>query len=319
MQLVRSLSRTATSFKSMKPSLVIAMTLLSVIGIVTLLSRGIPTAIPIYRCLDTTSTNSNNPPAASVVDWRLVDVNTMKNKQIMDYFQWNNASSCRLSQYFGGVTFIFGIDGQKAVCMDPEIMPLPGKCIVYSFGINNDWSFEEMIDRYGCDVYAFDPSLNLTNHDRKGTKIHYFHLGLGYREEKFPDGWHIQTLSTIYGKLQMEKRHSSDSIIDYLKIDIEEDEWTALVDILDSGMLNKVRQLAIEIHLPLEGNISSYRRLVSLLRSMEEQHGMVRFDSKINAYSEGNIKPLFGMMGYASHEIAWYNHKLRRKEHYYNE
>lgn len=297
MQMIRSIARISSSCP--KQRLIAA--LVTAFAIVVLLSRRVPTAFPFYQCL---SMNSRT-------DWSAIDVNTMTTKQIMDYFRWNNASSCRLAQYFGGVTFLFGIDGQKAVCMDPEIMPLAGKCIVYSFGINNDWSFEEMIDRYGCDVYAFDPSLNMTTRKCNDSNIRYFHLGLGDHEEQFDDGWHVQTLSTIYDQLLTEKQHASDRFIDYLKIDIEEDEWTVLIDILDSGMLEKVRQMAVEVHLPLEGNITDYQRLVGLLRSMEEQHGMVRFDSKINAYSEGSIRHLFGM-GYAAHEIAWYNHKLRR-------
>ncbi|XP_057367476.2 uncharacterized protein LOC130688510 [Daphnia carinata] len=301
MQMSRSIARIASSCCKLK--LIVA--LVAALAIVVLLSRNVSTAFPFYQCL---SVNSRT-------DWSSMDVNTMTAKQIMDYFRWNNASSCRLAQYFGGVTFLFGIDGQKAVCMDPEIMPLAGKCIVYSFGINDDWSFEEMIDRYGCDVYAFDPSLNMTTRNWNDTNIHYFHLGLADHEEQSDDGWHVQTLSTIYQKLLTEKLHASDRFIDYLKIDIEEDEWTVLVDILHSGMLGKVRQLAVEVHLPLEGSISDYQRLVGLLRSMEEQHGMIRFDSKINAYSEGSIRHLFGM-GYAAHEMAWYN---RRPLHYYNE
>lgn len=307
MQTIRSIARVVALLKNPKPRLIAIF--LTASAIVTLLSLHVPTAFPFYQCLS----------ASSQTNWSTMDIATMTSKQIMDYFHWNNASSCRLAQYFGGVTFINGVDGQKAVCMDPEIMPLAGQCIVYSFGINYDWSFEQMIDRYGCAVYAFDPSLAMDTQKCNDSNIHYFHLGLGNREQKFDDGWHVQSLSAIYEKLQTEKFHASNLFIDYLKIDIEEEEWTVLVDILDSGMINKVKQLAVEVHLPLEGNITDYRQLVGLLRSMEEKHGMVRFDSKLNAFSEKSLKPLSGTKGYAAHEIAWYNQKLRRQKHYYNE
>lgn len=71
--------------------------------------------------------------------------------------EWSNSSSCRLSNDFGGAMALFGIDGQKAVCLDTEVRPIKGKCLVYSFGVNNEWSFEDTMDEYGCEVYAFDP------------------------------------------------------------------------------------------------------------------------------------------------------------------
>lgn len=42
-----------------------------------------------------------------------------------------------------------GIDGQKAVCLDPGVAPEPGACLVYSFGISDDWSFDQVMESYG--------------------------------------------------------------------------------------------------------------------------------------------------------------------------
>jgi hypothetical protein len=41
-----------------------------------------------------------------------------------------------------------GKDGQKAVCIDPQVAPQPGECLVYSFGIADDWSFDEEMEEY---------------------------------------------------------------------------------------------------------------------------------------------------------------------------
>lgn len=84
-------------------------------------------------------------------------VQGLTGQEMADYLQWSNSSSCRLANDFGGVMMLFGIDGQKAVCLDTEVRPIKGKCLVYSFGVNNEWSFEDAMDQYGCDVYAFDP------------------------------------------------------------------------------------------------------------------------------------------------------------------
>lgn len=38
--------------------------------------------------------------------------------------------------------------------------------------------------------------------------------------------------------------------IDFLKLDVEFSEWPAILDMIKSGVLNKVRQLAVETHSP---------------------------------------------------------------------
>jgi len=194
------------------------------------------------------------------------------------------------------------IDGQKAVCLDPAVRPpVDGRCLVYSFGINNEWSFDEMMEMYGCKVHAFDPSMKMKSHmHSKGVRFH--DIGLDDRDYLDPTtGWRLKSLSTIYQHLQ----HTG-KIIDYLKLDIEFAEWRALPQILQSGMLKQVRQLHVEIHLRRNDSLQLLRSHAAVLKSIEDA-GMIRFDSKSNPYYRGIISALNQhtdiSLGY---DIAWY-------------
>ena len=35
-----------------------------------------------------------------------------------------------------------------------------GDCLIYSFGIDKDWSFEDLMGELGCKVYAHDPTVD---------------------------------------------------------------------------------------------------------------------------------------------------------------
>lgn len=96
--------------------------------------------------------------------------------------------------------------------------------------------------------------------------------------------------------------------IDYLKIDIEFGEWASIPQIISSGMITRIRQMAVEVHLGLGETVEHLRDLGRILRSLEKS-GMVRFDSKYNPWSQCYFSKL-GLSGYAAHEIAWYNNKL---------
>lgn len=249
------------------------------------------------------------------IDWnQQFDIDSLTGRQLVDYLHWTNGSSCALANYFGGAMSLASLEGQKAVCMDPQVSMDHSRCLVYSFGINDEWSFEDAISRYECDVYAFDPSMNKTDHDRSG-RIHFFAIGLSGTNKVINKNWHLRTLSSIYSELSA--RHGDGAIIDYLKLDIESHEWDALPDILRSGMMDRVRQLGVEIHLPERDDtaISEIRSIVATLRSLED-YGMVRFDSKPNPFSEGEIYP-FGFNDFAAYEIAWYNNRLRRSRRFY--
>ena len=246
----------------------------------------------------------------SLSSWETVDMDTLVGSQILQYFAWTNRSSCQLVHYFGGKIMKnpSGMDGQKAVCIDSSVAPKPNNCTVYSFGISGEWSFDEHMEKYGCEVYAFDPSMGMKNHNYS-RHIHFYNWGLGYQDEHgygLHIGWEMRSLSSIYNALA--DHHGHNTVIDYMKMDIESGEWDVLPNIINSGMLSKVRQLGVEFHLPHYETIEEFRSLIQILRSLELM-GMVRFDSKHNPWTIANFTQL-DIRGSNGYEIAWYNSKL---------
>ena len=252
--------------------------------------------------------------------WKAINVETMTPEQIIEYFKWSNWTACEYRHYFGGQMQLWdptGIDGQYPVCLDPAVRLISSKekrCIVYSFGINYDWSFDEAMEKYGCEVFAFDPSMNKTDYDHS-QHIHFYQIGLGDNDiddNNVPDVWKFKTLDSIYRMLV--PRHG-ETIIDYLKIDIEYDEWEVLKQILKSEMLKNVKQLTIEFHLPnklfstnknthLKMNIEDYRSLVRLVKSIENQ--MTRFESRSNLWSKKSVRNLNNYTGPICFELSFY-------------
>lgn len=262
------------------------------------------------KVISATSSTVSKRKCHNPIDWSVDRVEDLTLDQIIEYVEWTNSTSCRLTHDFGGHVHKEGVNGQKAVCLDPLVRPeKDSECLVYSFGINNDWTFDEAIEQMGCRVYAFDPSMNVENHDHKA-KIHFYNLGLGDRDERWNKdsnmNWTMKSLDSIYHNLL---QHDG-RIIDYLKIDIQHSEWIVLPQILSSGMMDRVRQLALDVHLPERGGLDEFRRRVGILKSLED-YGLVRFDSKFNPWSlKWNVA--IDWEGYNAYEIVWYNSRIHR-------
>ena len=195
------------------------------------------------------------------------------------------------------------------VCMDKGLAPAP-PCVVYSFGINNEWSFDDHFDQYGCQVFAFDPSMNVTGGTMdRSPSIHFYKIGLSAQDtdDDYVTEWKLRTLSSLYDMLKV--KHGSVAI-DYLKMDIEYAEWAAIRQILRSGMFDRVKQLAVEIHFKTEMPLSTeYVRIcVNIIKSIED-YGLVRFSSRVNTYVEGI---LFDRFNYLAFELTWYNPKFKQ-------
>ncbi|XP_064601902.1 probable methyltransferase-like protein 24 isoform X2 [Liolophura sinensis] len=107
-------------------------------------------------------------------------------------------------------------DGGWEVCDDEPVRPKPD-CLVYSFGINNDFSFDDMIaEHYGCEVHAFDPSMKMGDM-RRSERVSFHHLGVYGSNSVINNGWPVKTIAEIRRMLGHTNRR-----IDVMKMDVED-------------------------------------------------------------------------------------------------
>ena len=98
------------------------------------------------------------------------------------------------------------VDGDKFVCMDSMMTNKP--CLIYSFGISNDWTFEDFMDFRGCEIHAHDPTVDFPA--KRGDNIHFKKLGLSAAT-----GENMETLANI-----LKHNGHTDTSIEYLKVSI---------------------------------------------------------------------------------------------------
>ncbi|KAI6037542.1 methyltransferase domain-containing protein [Pisolithus marmoratus] len=141
-------------------------------------------------------------------------------------------------------------DGGKWVCGLERIIHKK-ECVMYSFGINGESSFEADIMKAvpGCEVYGYDFSVKsfgpeIEEDSELKQRSHFFPFALGPKDAHSPvDDPKMYTLRT----LMESNRHD---FIDILKIDIEGNEYDSFEAFIDSfgGEPLPIGQLQIEIH-----------------------------------------------------------------------
>ncbi|GFS21989.1 methyltransferase-like protein 24 [Elysia marginata] len=173
--------------------------------------------------------------------------------------------------------------GNWAACMDAPYTITP-PCLVYSFGIAFDFSFDDAMAKHGCEVHSFDPSMETEDHKRSD-RVWFHNMGLssrntdGYLVKKNPlymktdQTWKIRTLTSIKEMLGHKRR-----VIDVLKIDIEGSEWEVLDNLMEAGELSMVRQLSIEFHLfPNTPPMIDYVSLYKIYSKLREDFGYLEY------------------------------------------
>ena len=149
---------------------------------------------------------------------------------------------CPRLQRFGGIyqKCCQYWDGHKFLCFSELMQDIKSNaCLIYSFGVSGDWSFEKAMDDLGCRVLMFDPTVNYPK--QLGKNISFEKIGVSAQSD---DDKSFDTLSSIL------KNHGhTNTKITYLKIDIEGHEVDGLLEWLESGALTNVQQLGLEFHL----------------------------------------------------------------------
>jgi hypothetical protein len=104
------------------------------------------------------------------------------------------------------------------------------KCLVYSFGIADEWGFDKDMGAIGCEVYAFDPTVSLPEKLAPNVIFHKWGLFGGSRN----DSAAMKFENNKYGKIDGEMYHLGEIIyklghqgrnISIFKIDCEGCEW----------------------------------------------------------------------------------------------
>ncbi|XP_048253097.1 probable methyltransferase-like protein 24 [Haliotis rufescens] len=132
-------------------------------------------------------------------------------------------------------------DGGWEICDDREYRPVK-PCIVYSFGINYDYSFDDaMAKNYECDVFSFDPSMKKNSYQRSA-RVRFLNIGID-GENTVNGNWEMHTLGRVKAML-----NHNQNAIDVLKMDVESSEWRSLPEMVASRDLRSVRQLLVEYH-----------------------------------------------------------------------
>jgi hypothetical protein len=158
------------------------------------------------------------------------------------------------------------------------------KCVVYSFGISVDSSFEEeLLLTTDCTIYCFDPSIgalpkpNLYSdeewHQLQRERIFFHKIGLGADHSGNID---ILGLVQTLDDVMYQYKHT---FIDILKVDVEGAEWDIFKNIFPASgsrdISRRIGQLLVELHYDTMPHITAF------FRSMT-QHGFLSYSREIN-------------------------------------
>ncbi|XP_042890672.1 methyltransferase-like protein 24 [Penaeus japonicus] len=154
----------------------------------------------------------------------------------------------------------------KILCLDDRFRIDPSNCTVFSFGINGDFSFEDSIANYGCQVFAYDPTMGVEDHQRS-EKVKFFATGIsnynGTKLVGMGKSWANQKVDRFENLVKAVGMEGK--IIDLVKLDVELSELDFLQDMLFNSrhVLKNIKQIAMEIHSNLSkksvGQLSSHQ------------------------------------------------------------
>ena len=211
--------------------------------------------------------------------------------------------------------FVSRIDGAWYICFDEKIKPMTNQCVVLSFGINEDASFDiEMSKKIKCQVESFDPFVvnklfNKTEHDkslltiRVNEKWRFHKIGItgDWKQAKKWKriGW-MAKLEDI-----LEYTNLMNKIIDVVKMDIENGEWSVLINLDIEYACKYFKQFVLETHTSkLDSRVFEQNGKfdpLTVLRKLERCFLLFHRDTRFYLSSKPSV--------YGFYETEFQNHK----------
>jgi hypothetical protein len=194
-------------------------------------------------------------------------------------------------------------------CFDSAIKPLDNQCIILSFGIKSDLSFDkEFNNKFGCLVHSIDPKQenlildaivrNKSNSISFRVDEKWFYHKIGLAGDEILKTSQKNQITRL-GKFDeiVYYLDLSNKVVDVLKINIGSGEWDAMNSLDMDYLCQYVKQLLIETHYDsrtiLPGRFKHYMKI---LRRLEKCfllfHRESRFlhylqDGEINFFTNG--------------------------------
>jgi hypothetical protein len=136
--------------------------------------------------------------------------------------------------------------------------------VAYSFGINDDVSWDQgMVDR-GCHIYQFDHTIDALPYEND----HFHWQKRGISSETKGEFISVSDIISNNGH-----RDRNDII---LKMDIEGFEWPVFESLSESD-LNKFSQIVVELHSFVTGGKEHLERVIPILEKINKTHQSVHF------------------------------------------
>ena len=134
--------------------------------------------------------------------------------------------------------------------------------IAYSFGISDDFSWDDDIADRGCDVFMYD--ITIEELPKYRPEFHFFKEGIG----RFKDP--LKNLDTLEHFIERNGHQNQRNMI--LKMDVEDAEWDFL-ETVKSETLDQFDQIIFEFHHLLSATTFEEKaRLLRLLNKINQTH-----------------------------------------------
>ena len=159
---------------------------------------------------------------------------------------------------------------------------LDASSVCYCVGVGDDTSFDEdLIQKYGCDVHAFDPRPKAVAHGRavaaRQPKFHFHEVGLWDQDTTLKfyvpanPAWSAYSVANLQGtdqhiecrveRLSTIMKRLGHTRLDLLKLDVEGAEYQVLSDLVRERIFPTVLAVEFDQPMPVRKTLAAVREL----------------------------------------------------------